>query len=206
MTIPPLAIAAAFLIAAAPAVRDAGTIGAVYPVAEPDALAELEAAAAAVDWKTVLRKAVRESFKNYVPPDPADLPRARTGDGFLFDPAYTLDHDVQVGEGMVYPAGFSYNPLDYVSLPGRIVVLDAADGEQVDWLTDSDLLEDFRTTILITGGDAQTLAAKLKRPVHYMTGRLAQRLGLRAVPSVVEQEGRFFRVREIDVELENSSD
>lgn len=204
MTIPPLAIAAAFLIAAAPAVRDAGTIGAVYPVAEPDALAELEAAAAAVDWKAVLRKAVRESFKNYVPPDPAGLPRARADAVFLFDPAYTLDRDVRVGEGTGYPAGFSYNPLDYAPLPGRIVVLDAADREQADWLAGSGLLEDFRTTVLITGGDALTLAAKLKRPVYYATARLAQRLGLRAVPSVVEQEGRFFRVREIDVEPENS--
>jgi len=183
-----------------------GTFGATYPIIEPDALEEIKKKADSVDWRKVLRSRLRENLKNFRPPDVASLPKAERNREFIVNPAYILDYDVPAADGVVYPAGFSYNPLDYVSFPNVLVVLNAADEKQVEWLMKSKHAEDMRTIVLITGGDIQELATRLKKPVYYLTERLAQRLGLRVVPSVVEQDGRSFKVREIDVESKTPAD
>lgn len=183
-----------------------GTFGATYPIVEPDALEEIKEKADIIDWRKVFRDRVRAKLKNFRPPDIASLPKAERDREITVDPTYTLDYDVPVAEGVVYPAGFSYNPLDYVSLPNVLVVLNPADEEQVEWLLMSKHTGDMRTMVLITGGHIQDLAARLNKPVYYLTDRLARRLGLRSVPSVVEQDGRLFKVREIDVEVKTPSD
>ena len=183
-----------------------GTFGATYPIVEPDALEEIKEKADSVDWEKVFNDRLREKFLNFRPADIATLPKAEQDREFTVDPTYTLDYDVPTAKGVVYPAGFSYNPLDYVSLPNVLVVLNAADTEQVEWLLNSEYAKDLRTIVLITGGSIQEMATQLKKPVYYLTDQLAKRLGLRAVPSVVEQDGRFFKVREIDVEVKTPAD
>lgn len=183
-----------------------GTFGATYPIVEPDALEEIKKKANSVDWRKVFKDRLRGKLKNFRPPDIATLTKAERDAEFMVEPTYALDYDVPAAEGVVYPAGFSYNPLDYISLPNVLVVLNAADAEQVEWLLKSKYSDDMRTIVLITGGHIQDLAARLEKPVYYLTERLAKRLGLRAVPSVVEQDDRSFKVREIDVEDKTPAD
>ncbi|MGK7346025.1 MAG: hypothetical protein ACNS63_09485 [Candidatus Nitrospinota bacterium M3_3B_026] len=183
-----------------------GTFGATYQIVEPDALEEIKKKADRVDWQKVFRNRLRKNIQNFRPPDIASLPKAERNREFIVNPAYILDYDVPAAEGVVYPAGFSYNPLDYISLSNVLVVLNASDKEQVEWLMKSKHAEDMRTIVLVTGGHIEELTTRLKKPVYYLTERLAKRLGLRAVPSIVEQDERSFKVREIDVEVKNSAD
>ena len=50
---------------------------------------------------------------------------ARKERTFLVDMTYTLDRDIADEKGnVVYPKGYTFNPLDYITYPGTLVILD----------------------------------------------------------------------------------
>ena len=179
--------------------RHLGTVGNVYPVVEPDALAEIREAAARVDWEKAMdRQKKLAMIKNFRPGDLHPLPAAKADKSFLVDMTYTLDADIPDGKGgVLYPSGFSFNPLDYVSLTSVLVVIDAGDRRQVDWFKASPYAEDYRTRLLLSGGDYYDLSEELDRPVFYLVDRVARRLQVAAVPSVIRQQGNMLQVQEV---------
>ena len=99
---------------------------------------------------------------------------------------------------MLYPKGFTFNPLKYVTLPGGLVVLDGDDPNQVEWFRTSSLLcQNHRIKLLLSNGQAADLIEKLQRPVFYLTDDIARRLQLSAVPSVVIQQDQEMAVHEL---------
>lgn len=174
-------------------------MGNVYPVVEPDALAEIKEAAARVDWEKAMdRQKKLAMIKNFRPDDLHPLPAATADNSFLVDMTYTLDGDIPDGKGgVLYPKGFSFNPLDYVSLTSVLVVIDAGDRRQVDWFKTSPYAENYRTRLLLSGGDYYDLSDELERPVFYLMDRVARRLQVAAVPSVIRQQGNMLQVREV---------
>ena len=176
-----------------------GTVGNVYPVGEPDALAEIREAAVQVDWeKAIERQKKLAMIKNFRPRDLHPLPAAKADRSFLVDMTYTLDSDIPDGKGgVLYPKGFTFNPLDYVSLTNILVVINAGDRRQVDWFKFSPYAEDYRTRLILSGGDYYDLSEELKRPIFYLVDTVARRLQLAAVPSIVRQQGNMLQVREV---------
>ena len=181
--------------------RHLGTVGSVYPVVELDALAEIRAAAARVDWETVIDWQKKLAMiKNFRPGDLHPLPVAKADKSFLVDMTYTLDADIPDGKGgVLYPKGFTFNPLDYVSLTSVLVVIDAGDQQQIEWFKASPYAEDFRTRLILSGGDYYDLTEELDRPVFYLVNTVARRLQLAAVPSVVRQQDNMLQVKEVRV-------
>jgi len=174
-----------------------GAVGATYRIAEPDALSEIKAAAAKADWRAVFRDA-RAWIKQYRPKDLKSLPPATKHRSFLVDMTYTLDRDIPDGKGgILYPKGYTFNPLDYVRLTRILVILDGGDRRQVDWFKTSQYADDYRVTTILTGGDYYDLMKELDRPVFYLPAEMADRLHLTAVPSVVRQRGKHLEVTEI---------
>ena len=176
-----------------------GTVGNVYPIVEPDALAEIRDAAARVDWEKVIdRQKKLEMIKNFRPGDLHPLPVARADKSFLVDMTYTLDADIPDGKGgVLYPKGFTFNPLDYVSLTSVLVIIDASDRHQIGWFKASPYAEDYRTRLILSGGDYYDLTKELDRPVFYLVDAVASRLQLAAVPSVIRQQDNMLQVREV---------
>lgn len=181
--------------------RHLGTVGTVYPIAEPDALAEIREAAARVDWeKAIDRQNQLATIKNFRPGNLHPLPSAEADNSFLVDMTYTLESNIPDGKGgVLYPRGFSFNPLDYVNLTSILVVIDAEDMSQVDWFKASPYAGDYRTRLLLSGGDYYDLSQDLGRPVFYLMDNVARRLQLAAVPSVIRQRDRMLEVREVQV-------
>jgi len=179
--------------------RHFGTVGKVYPVVEPDALAEIREAAARVDWDKVIdRRNKMAMIRNFRPATLHPLPVAKVDKSFLVDMTYTLDTDIPDGKGgVLYPKGYSFNPFDYVRLTSILVVIDAGDRNQIDWFKASPYADDFRTRLLLSGGDYYDLAHELKRPVFYLMDSFADRLRLAAVPSVIRQQDKMLEVREV---------
>ena len=176
-----------------------GTVGTVYPIVEPDALAEIREAAARVNWEKVIdQKKKLEMIKNFRPGKLHPLPVAKVDKTFLVDMTYTLDTDIPDGKGgVLYPKGFSFNPLEYVSLTSVLVIIDAADRYQVGWFKASPYAGDYRTRLILSGGDYYDLTEELDRPVFYLVDAVAQRLQLAAVPSVIRQQDNMLQVREV---------
>ena len=176
-----------------------GSVGNVYSVVEPDALDDIKEAAARVDWdKAIDRQKKLAMIKNFRPRDLHPLPVAEVDRSFLVDMTYTLDSDIPDGKGgVLYPRGFSFNPLDYVSLTSVLVVIDAGDRRQVDWFKATPYAEDYRTRLILSGGDYYDLTEELERPVFYLVDTVSRRLQLAAVPSVVRQQDNMLLVREV---------
>jgi hypothetical protein len=89
----------------------------------------LRARALAVDLA-----AIRQESGRYQPASLHQLPRARVSRRFAVDMTFTLEQELRDEEGRVlYPKGYTFNPLEYVSLSGGLVVIDGSDAEQVAW-------------------------------------------------------------------------
>ena len=184
--------------------RDLGTLGATYSIAERDALEEIEERARQVDWgKLFDREKSEQKIKSYKPKDLALLPRADRDSVRSVDISYRLEFDIPDGRGgILYPRGFSFNPLDYIVYPRTIVVINGTDREQVEWFKGSSYAGKLTTVLWITDGSYFDLSVELGRAVFYANAMIVNRFDLRAVPCVIAQKGNLLEVFEIDVKAQ----
>lgn len=203
-TIKKIAVAAigiSVLLTSAVYAANPAVLGRTYEIREKDALQAIEDAAKKVDWQKVFNEKKMEAFKKYQPKDLRRLPRATEDASYMVDMTYTLDIDVPDGRGgILYPKGYTFNPLEYVKYPGTIVVIDASDEEQVDWFNNSEYARMMQTRLLISDGAHYDAAEAVDRPVFYLREKMADRFKLRAVPSVVKQNGKYMEVQLINVD------
>lgn len=176
--------------------KELGTFGMTYRIAERDALAEIEERTKQVDWNKVLDKRKVENFQG--PPDRVRLPHAKRNRSFPVDMTYTTEIDVPDGKGgILYPKGYTFNPLDYVTYPKTLVVIDGTDPEQVKWFAASEYDKRLDVTLLLTEGSFGPISKRISRPLFYADRKIVERLKLQAVPSVVRQKGRMMEVTEV---------
>jgi conjugal transfer pilus assembly protein TraW len=191
-TVAALLIASLFVAGAAHG--ETSTIGRTFPIVEPDALAEIEAKAAALpkDLGPKFGPRSRWSAMKSASLAPATATRRRS-----VVPFYTLDMDVTLPDGRVlYPKGFTFNPLTYVSLPQRLVIVHAA---ELDWALKTATPTDW---ILLAAGsgpaaaDPIALGEKVGRPLFILEERVKERLGLTVAPVIVAQAGQHLILTE----------
>ena len=170
-------------------------VGPTSAVIETDLAEELRQRAVRVDVERL-----RSAQARYQPANLQALPRAEKDTTTMVDLTHTLEQDLVDAQGTVlYPAGFTFNPLRYVSLSGALVVIDGSDPEQVAWFKGSPYGANRRALLLLSGGLAAPLRDELRRPVAYLTKDIAQRLQLRAVPSVVVERDNQLEIREVSL-------
>ena len=169
------------------------TVGQTYPIAERDALSEIEARASEIDWQAALStENIRWSAK-----DGTRISRALVNRSRQVVPFYTLEFDIRDANGLlIYPKGFRFNPLDHITLPYRVVVIDPID---VAWLKPQ---LTFTDRVILTHGDFEQASETLERPTFLLDDKTRQRLGIEFVPSIIEQAGNVFVVREYLNEVE----
>ena len=186
------------LLPASPAYgKNLGTIGMTYPIVEPDLVEEIKAS---IDYEK-LAKVMEEHRQNYQAKDIYALPTVKRDRTFFVDMTYTLDHDIANENGeIMYPRGLTWNPLDYVSLPGGLVVINSEDRKQVEWFLKSPYNKNRQIKLLISAGFAAPLIKQLDRPVFYLTKTIADRLQLAAAPCVITQNGKKMMVQEIKID------
>jgi conjugal transfer pilus assembly protein TraW len=179
-----MAVSAA--VASAAAAAPSSTIGRTWPIAEPDALSEIEGKAAALPGGFGKAFGPRA---NWSAMKAAPLPAARASRTRNVVPFYTLDFDIALPGGKtLYPKGFTFNPLTYVKLPQRLVVVHPRD---LAWALSTARPADF--VLLAADGtdrsDPIELGEKTGRPIFILEERVKARLGLTAAPVIVAQSG-----------------
>jgi len=169
------------------------SVGTVYPVVEPDVRIEMRRNAA-----EKLEKQKQEfQAKPYQPSDLQPLPKARQDRSFTVDMTYTLDRDLKDQNGnIIYPKGYTFNPLDYMGLSIGLVVIDGSDPDQVEWFKESPYSSNHKVKLLLSGGYANLLSSELNRSVFYLDREVAERFQLTAVPCVVVQRDKHIQVTE----------
>lgn len=184
-------------------VKDLGVVGETYPIREPDILVELKQKAAQAD-QSKDRKKILKQMRDYQPVDLHNLPRATADATRMVDMTYTLERDLVDQDGkVIYPRGYTYNPLDYITVPGGLVIIDGDDLDQLKWFKNSPYSQNHQAKLLISGGRAFGLIEKLQRPVFYLTTDIARRLQISAVPSLIIQQGNKMQVHEFKVKDED---
>lgn len=184
----------ASLLAVAPGHAGTSTIGRTWPIVEPDALTELEGKAAAQPANIANRFAPRQ---NWSAMRSASLARATINRSRFVVPFYTLDQDIRLPDGkLLYAKGYTFNPLAYVTLPQRLIVVAPRD---LDWALRQASGSDF---ILLAAGSASdadvvTLGEKHHRPLFVLEERIKERLGLTVAPVIVHQIGQRFQLDEL---------
>ncbi len=190
----PWVLAASALMVAQWVLADSVTVGQTYPILEPDALAEIKARATEINWQQELDTAkIAWSAKQGLPLARAPADRTRQ-----VIPYYTLEFDIRDQTGqLIYPKGFQFNPLDHITLPYRIVVIETQD---LDWaqarLRQTDM-------VILTHGDFERASQALERPTFLLDERTRTRLSIEFVPSIVEQSGRVLLINEYRREPES---
>ncbi|WP_253717968.1 conjugal transfer protein TraW [Sphingomonas sp. AP4-R1] len=183
-----LAVAAA-LAAAGPVTSGAqsrSTIGRTWPIAEPDALTEIEAKVATLPSDMSKAFGPRDKWTAL---KAASLGVAGADRVRSVVPFYTLDFDVTLPGGKtLYPKGFTFNPLTYVKLPQRLVVVHPRD---LGWALRNARPSDFilLSALGTQNGDPIDLSEKTGRAIFILEDRVKQRLGLTVAPVIVEQSG-----------------
>lgn len=195
---PAVALAAgglmASMVAMNPAQAGTTTIGRTWPIVEPDALEEIEGKAAAQPASIANRFAPRPSWTAM---KSASLARTSVNRSRSVVPFYTLEQDIRLPDGkLLYAKGYTFNPLAYVSLPQRLIVVAPRD---LDWALRQATGSDF---ILLAAGsagevDAITLGEKHHRPLFILEDRIKDRLGLTVAPVILRQIGQHFQLDEV---------
>lgn len=162
------------------------TIGRTWPIAEPDALSEIEGRATRVpDMRQAYGPRSGWSAMKAASLGLANADRQRS-----VVPFYTLDQDIKLPDGrLLYGKGFTFNPLAYVKLPQRLVIVHPA---ELGWALRTASPADF---ILLAAGnpgdpDAITLGERYGRSIYILEERVKQRLGLTVAPVIVAQSGQ----------------
>lgn len=188
--------------------RNLGVVGATYPIAEKDALKEIKERAGQIDWESSVNTGeMKKKIAHFKPDGLKPLPSAEEDRIFSIDMSYTLQFDIPDGKGgILYPQGYTFNPLDYVVFPQTLVFLDGQDRNQINWFKSSEYFKDAGVTLLLTDGSYSELSQELNRPVFYTNALIIERLQLHAVPSVVKQKGGFMEVREIGIHEDDKKD
>lgn len=163
-------------------------LGQTYPIIEPDALDEIEKKVA----KTKFDPKVFGEEDAWTALDSPELPAAEHLERRVVVPFFALSFDIPDKDGnILYPAGYTFNPLEYLTLPSRLIIVSE---DQIGWaLKEADTAD----MIILAGSNALEATRIHGRPIFKLEDRVRERLDLRVVPSIVEQNGKHFVVDEI---------
>lgn len=184
------------LLLASVASADTSTIGRTWPIAEPDAMTEIEARAARQPANMRDKFGPRAGWSAL---KGASL--GTTGEDRVRHvvPFYTLDTEIRLPNGkLLYPKGFTFNPLTYVSLPPKLVVVHPRD---LGWALKTAAFTDW---IILTGGggpgdDALSLGERHGRALFILEERVKERLGLTVAPVIGRQVGQKLELTEVSL-------
>jgi conjugal transfer pilus assembly protein TraW len=151
-----------------------------------------------------------------------NITRATKTVSHSFDPSYVLDQDVFLPCGkLLYPIGTRVNPLDHMDWSGRIIFIDGRDSSQIAWVKDNYLksnsvndenlnnqneenaaltLASSDIKIILTGGRPLELERETGIPIYFdQFGELTTKFNIIHVPAIVEQDGEYLKVTEINI-------
>jgi conjugal transfer pilus assembly protein TraW len=180
---------------------DLGTFGSTMPIHEQDLIEVIKTRLERLDLNAAKTRAQRQYFETR---DFVDLPwtvrpRIRT-----IDASVVVTRDIVAPDGAVAHAGDRINPLSLHPFRREILLFDATDARQVDWVDSIRARSPLPHLILIAteidrrGGwtGLSMLESRFGLPVFLLTPELADRLQLAFVPAKVTADDRHFIVAE----------
>lgn len=201
-----LAVAAAALAAACISAQaeELGQIGPVYPIGEESALdtilARLKEKERTGELKRIQQEAIKRSVASAKNPKPVEgLTTVQERSQRLIDPTVTYSRAITTDDGqIVVPAGAKINPLLVTSLSKRLVFFDGRDKAQAEAVRKMVAKGGTKVKPILVAGSWFDTSKAWNTQVYYdQQGKLSQRFGIRAVPSVISQQRAMLLVEEV---------
>lgn len=180
-----------------------GTVGPIYPITEQSALTmitnKLKAKQKSGELARLEKEAIQRSMNSVrnMPPV-AGIQRVEKRSSRLIDPTVNYAQGVTTDEGkIVVPPGARINPLDIMAFSKTLVFFDGRDTGQVEAVHRM-LLKNARVKPILVAGSWLDLSKAWQQQVFFdQRGVLSRRFDIRAVPSVIRQQGRSLLLEEI---------
>lgn len=199
------AMAATLAMASLPShAEELGQIGPVYPIGEESALDmilnRLKEKERTGELKRIEQEAIKRSVASAKNPKPVEgLTTVHERSQRLIDPTVTYNRAVTTDDGqIVVPAGSKINPLLVTSLSKRLVFFDGRDRAQAEAVRKMVAKAGPKVKPILVAGSWFDTSKAWKTQVYYdQQGKLSQRFGIKAVPSVISQQGAMLLVEEV---------
>ena len=180
--------------------RDYGQQGTHFPIIEPDLLEQIQSRLQTMDKNGDIdrlnQKLKARTIARVNRPKPvAGLVRATKTTTRLFDPTITLQADIlDHDKRRIWAKGTRVNPLDTVPLRAALIFLDGDDPAQLEWA----FAQKSKTAklILTKGAPLQLMKARQRRFYFDQSGKLTAHFDIKALPAMVDQQGRMLRIRQ----------
>lgn len=126
---------------------------------------------------------------------------ARENRVFYPNTEYVNPNDIKDAKGgIIYRAGYKYDPMHYIQLPYTIVIINGDRKDEIEWLKKSDMLGTAAYRILITEGKYAEVTKALSQHIFFATDPILSRMGIKATPSIVSQEKNKLKVMEVCID------
>jgi conjugal transfer pilus assembly protein TraW len=184
--------------------KDYGQHGTLWPVIELDLLEQIEARLKHLEARgetaRLNERLKQRTIARVNRPEPvAGIIHAASHRSWQFDPTISAERDIADEKGRIIIArGTRVNPLDTVSMHAPLVFLDGDDPAQLAWAS-ARFGKTNAKLILVRGAPLALMKARQRRFYFDQGGTLVKHFGIRAVPAVVEQQGRMLRITETPV-------
>ncbi len=176
--------------------KDLGVHGRLYEIEEEDMLSYVRRKAGDISMAALrgsMEKKVRESWAQHFFVS-LDVPSATSERVRYVDPSVNVRNPLRDHTGaMIFPAG-AVNPLDHMALSKSILVLRE---DQVKRALEEADKRSENPILLLTDGDIRRASLLAGQPVYKASPFMLRRLKIEKVPSLVTQEGKKLRLREI---------
>lgn len=184
--------------------EELGQIGPVYAIGEESALdtimARLKEKERTGELKRIQQAAIKRSVASVKNPKPVSgLASVRERTQRLLDPTVTYDRAVTADDGrIVVPAGARVNPLLITGLTKRLVFFDGRDRSQAEAVRLMVAQGGNKVKPILVAGSWFDMSKAWKTQVYFdQQGKLSERFGVKAVPTVISQQGQMLLVQEI---------
>lgn len=188
--------------------KDFGVLGHSYEIIEQDIIEYIKAKLANQDLEA-LNQEMQEKVKARLSrPEPVvGITDAKENREYYYDPTFVLDEDIrdhtrsaaQQNGQLIHEKGKAINPLSKVRLSNVLIFINGDNAGQVEYALNQykDLQE--KAKIILTSGSPIKIQKDHKDVLIYFDqfGVLTKKLGVKAVPAVVRQEGLKLKVNEV---------
>jgi hypothetical protein len=173
--------------------------GKTYDIAEPDAYEEVLRAAKNVKIEKY-KKVFQERIKKFTVVEEFSIPYAKETRTRYYEPRYELPFDVKDAKGrVIYPKGFTFNPLQYMNLYGSFIFFDARNVLHLHWLKKGGYAGRGDVMLIATTGNIKDAEKFLKARVYRGTKSMLERFDVKKIPCIVRQNGKYLEITEVGI-------
>ncbi len=175
--------------------KDLGVQGTTFPIAERNLMDVIDERLASADFQAKQQQVEDYFLASAQNPRPVlRLSAAQEYHSFTWDPTVVLKEDlVDHQDNILFAAGTTINPLDYVAFAPDLLIFDGDDPDQIEWARQ----QTEEVTWLLIAGSPMDLKQQEGREVYFdQGGELCQKLGIAAVPCRVSQQDELLFIEE----------